>query len=156
MPPLKRHKVLVQYSKEHYFGLMLGWKIRQGIAKKVAGKRMARYIIEAFDAEILPHFVNEESQLFVLLPSNDSLRLRAEQEHLSIRQKLEALGNAPATEKLITFATELELHIRFEERELFPHIEQQQSFEVWANAMQTHESSPHADFDRAWDDQFWK
>lgn len=155
MPPIKRHDALVQFSREHHFGLLLSWKIKQGIAKNIDNKRMAEYILAASDVEILPHFENEEKELFGLLAKDDSLRLRAEQEHASIRQKLKELKDGQQAETLSAFASELDAHIRFEERELFPHIEQQQSFEVYAGAIKAHESAPHEDFDSSWSDHFW-
>lgn len=156
MPPIKRHEALIQYSKEHHFGLLLGWKVRQGIAKNIAAERIAKYILAACEAEVIPHFYNEEKELFVLLHNKDAFRLKAEKEHISIRKRLEAIGKEPTNENLNTFVTELDAHIRFEERELFPHIEQQQSFENYAAAMKAHEALPHADFDGDWDDHFWK
>ncbi len=155
MPPIKRHDALVQFSREHHFGLLLSWKIKQGIAKNIDNKRMAEYILAASDVEILPHFENEEKELFGLLAKDDSLRLRAEQEHASIRQKLKELKDGQQAETLTALASELDAHIRFEERELFPHIEQQQSFEVYAGAIKAHESMPHDDFDSSWSDHFW-
>lgn len=154
--PLKRHEALVQYSKEHHFGLLLGWKIRQGIQKNVTPQRMADYIIAASNVELMPHFHNEEIELFVLLQELDPLRIQAEKEHFIIRQKLEELRTEASIEGLVSFTNMLDEHIRFEERQLFPHIEQQQSFEVYASAMKAHQMLKHADFDSTWDDAFWK
>lgn len=156
MAPIKRHEALVRYSKEHHFGLMLGWKVRQGVKNNIEVQRMVAYVSAACKAEIMPHFDNEEKELFVLLNENDTLRLQAEKEHFEIRQKLDSLVASNSVESLEEFTTMLDAHIRFEERQLFPHIEQQQSFEVYAEAMKAHESKPHADFDGNWQDQFWK
>lgn len=154
--PIKRHEALVQFSKEHHFGLMLGWKVRQGFRKNIDPSRMSEYLLAAFRAEVLPHFENEEVQLFVLLPQTDALRLQAEQEHVLIRELVKDISKNAEEKKLMAFADALDAHIRFEERTLFPHIEQQQSFEAYAKAMQEHAALLHADFDKSWDDHFWK
>lgn len=156
MPPIKRHQALVQYSKEHHFGLLLGWKVRQGAKNSVEPERMAKYIVAAWEAEVAPHFDNEERELFGLLPTDDALRIQAEKEHTEIRNKIEEIKESGSLQNLEEFTTMLDAHIRFEERVLFPHIEKQQSFENFAKAMQAHEALAHSDFDSIWSDQFWK
>lgn len=155
MAPIKRHDALVQFSREHHFGLLLGWKIRQGIKKEVEIDRMKKYITAAWEAEINPHFLNEEKELFVLLKEEDPLRIQAENEHFDLREKIATLENISKAESLVGFATALDEHIRFEERVLFPHIEQQQTFEAYATAMAKHNDSPHENFDNFWSDHFW-
>lgn len=156
MPPIKRHEALVRFSREHFFGLLLGWKVKQGVSKNVETERIANYIIAASKAEVMPHFENEEKELFVLLPEADPMRIQAEAEHFSIRQKLKALDGDATIENLTDFAKMIETHIRFEERLLFPYIEKQQSFEAFAKAMESHNAAPHEDFDPTWEDHFWK
>ena len=154
--PLKRHKALVQYSKEHHFGLLLGWKIRQGANKNVSPERITNYIVAACKGEIMPHFDNEEEHLFVLLEQSDPLRLQVEEEHAVIRKKLKEIEAGTTIEELIAFSKLMDAHIRFEEKVLFPHIEEQQSFKVFAAAMKAHESLPLANFDAGWEEQFWR
>lgn len=156
MAPIKRHEALVHYSKEHHFGLLLGWKVRQGVDKNIDAERMKNYVAAACSAEIIPHFDNEERELFVLLVQDDPLRLKAETEHAAIRQKLSDVTQNATHENLKEFTDMLDAHIRFEERQLFPHIEQQQSFEAYASAMKAHNATPHNDFDAGWNDHFWK
>lgn len=155
MAPIKRHQALVHYSREHHFGLLLGWKVRQGMDKNIDAERIKNYVAAACSAEIIPHFENEERELFVLLAQDDPFRLQVETEHAALRQKLNALTQNATYENLKEFADMLDAHIRFEERKLFPHIEQQQSFEAYANAMKAHNAIPHHDFDAGWDDHFW-
>lgn len=153
--PLKRHKALVQYSKEHHFGLLLGWKIRQGIRKGVEPPRIANYILEAFKSELLPHFNSEEADIFILMDADDPQRIKAEKDHIAIKKQIEHIGTDQSVLQMEALADMLDEHIRFEERQLFPHIEQQKSFETFANAMEHHEASRHEDFDAGWDDHFW-
>jgi hypothetical protein len=42
--PIKRTSSLISYSKEHHFGLLLVWKIRQGIKREIITERIANYI----------------------------------------------------------------------------------------------------------------
>lgn len=154
--PIKRHAALVHFSKEHHFGLLLGWKVRKGIHKNVSPERMARYVRAAWNAEIKPHFSSEENELFTLLDIADPLRLQAERDHAAISLLSKELQVTPDIELLQRFTRMLDEHIRFEERQLFPHIEQQQTFEKFAAAMKTHESTTASGLDDNWDDVFWK
>lgn len=154
--PIKRHKALQKFSKEHHFGLLLGWKLRQGISKCVSTQRIADYILTSWMAEVWPHFNSEEAELFVLLPQADDMRLRAEQEHKDIKQQIEKLRISATIENLEVFTQMLEKHIRFEERQLFPHIERQQSFEAYSREIEAHPIVTHAAFDTTWHDHFWK
>jgi hemerythrin-like domain-containing protein len=52
--------------------------------------------------------------------------MRAKKEHVLIHQYIEALSqvqDTPLTEQLQHLVDQLDKHIRFEERELFPHLE---------------------------------
>jgi len=73
---------------------------------------------------LLPHFREEEEILFV--PASDPLVLRAKEEHVEIRQLIESLldpQDVTLKAQLLLLADQLDKHIRFEERELFPHLE---------------------------------
>jgi hemerythrin-like domain-containing protein len=123
--PIKRDKSLVLLSRDHHQGLMLVWKIRQGIQLNVAYSRAVAYVINVFDTDLQPHFVEEETLLFNKLKTEDELRRKAEDEHAVIRKKIAAFKTtiAPQVSDLVGFARLLEEHIRFEERILFPHLE---------------------------------
>ena len=82
--PIKRTSSLISYSKEHHFGLLLVWKIRQGIKREIITERIANYILYFFEADLKYHFKDEERYLFTLLPTNNNLRQIAEQEHSKI------------------------------------------------------------------------
>lgn len=42
--PIKRHQAIVSFSKDHHFGLLLIWKIRQGLNKAVNPERISNYV----------------------------------------------------------------------------------------------------------------
>ncbi len=122
--PLKRHPAIVSFSKDHHFGLLLVWKIRQGLAKEVDAERISNYILFFFTEDLEKHFKDEEQLLFCKLPVNDTLRKQAEKEHQSIYNLINAIQkNKNDTDLIRRLADDLERHIRFEERELFNHLQ---------------------------------
>jgi len=122
--PIKRSQSLVKLSREHHFSLLFGWKIRQGIKNNTVLSRMVPYAEYFWKHHLLPHFREEEEILFV--PASDPLVLRAKEEHVQIRQLIESLldpQDVTLKAQLLLLADQLDKHIRFEERELFPHLE---------------------------------
>jgi iron-sulfur cluster repair protein YtfE (RIC family) len=114
--------------------------------------RIQNFILHFFNEQILHHFSTEETHLFCLLPQDDSLRLRAEQEHSSIKNIVAEISTDKITENKITeFANQLESHIRFEERTLFPFIEKNVPYENIEKAA-AHFTTEHGD---NWNDAFW-
>ncbi len=122
--PIKRHPSLIDLSKDHHFGLLLSWKIRKGKELNVATERVAAYVLHFFENDLEFHFKEEEELLFEKMHSDDPQRIRAEEEHKKMRQLILQIRQE-ADEKLIDeFSGLLEKHIRFEERELFNHIQE--------------------------------
>ncbi len=122
--PIKRHPALVSFSKEHHFGLLLTWKIRQGTSFGVETERMSNYVVHFFNVDLRQHFADEETFLFSRLAADDSLRLQAEAEHRQIYNLVSEIAANPTDEALLkTFSELLEKHIRFEERTLFNHLQ---------------------------------
>ena len=123
--PIKRDPRLIWLSRDHHNGLLIGWKIRQGIGYKVPTERIIEYVLNAFTAELEPHFAEEEELIFSRLDRTDALRSRAEAEHAAIREMMAKLHTSKVDEvaALLKFADILQAHIRFEERILFPHVE---------------------------------
>jgi iron-sulfur cluster repair protein YtfE (RIC family) len=150
--PIKRSEALKELSKDHHFNLLLIWKIRQGLKLNVELLRIQNFILHFFNEQILHHFSTEENYLFCLLPQDDSLRLRAEQEHSTIKKIAAEISTDKIFENKITeFANLLESHIRFEERILFPFIEKNIPYAKLERAA-THFTTEHAD---NWSDAFW-
>ena len=150
--PIKRHKALVSFSKEHHFGLLLIWKIRQGFSYSIKADRIARYIIYFFNTDLRAHFQDEETILFPNLPSNDMLRSRAEAEHRDLHELIVEISKNMDDEILIRkFADMLERHIRFEERVLFNHLQDHISPDVLEEVSKRSANDPDAE----WSDPFW-
>lgn len=121
--PIKRDQNIVRLSREHHFGLLFGWKLRQGIKFGVAPKRMQEYVRYFWAHHLQEHFETEEKVLFP--NSADTLVARALQEHRAIQKLIQEIGEAiqPSTAQLNAIADLVSDHIRFEERALFPHLE---------------------------------
>lgn len=121
---MKRHESIVTLSREHHFGLLFCWKIRQGIKKQVPAKKIQPYIKYFWDNHLQKHFEEEETLLFALM--QDSLIDVAIAEHKQIRQLIAAslTTNPIDSSQLNILADTLDNHIRFEERILFPHMEE--------------------------------
>ena len=87
-----------------------------------------------FHAEALvPHFRHEEEWLLPLLfdhvPEDDSMIIRTLVDHVALHRLVKCLDDAEADVEHLTAALRaltdrLESHVRFEERELFPRVEQ--------------------------------
>ena len=156
-PPIKRSKNLVTLSKDHHDGLLIAWKVRQGLRLNISNTRLSNFIVNQFNTHLHPHFVEEEQLLFSKLPSSDELRIKAEDQHAAIRQMIAAFDSAPesSTEDLANFANLLDDHIRLEERQLFPHLEKvvaPDELDLIGKDLERLHATKPAD---EWHDQFW-
>lgn len=119
--PIKRHPSLQPWSRDHHDGLLLCFKIREGIKRGVEIRRIKQYIDWFWQNHLIPHFREEEELLFPLLGQNHPEVQTALEQHT----RLKGLFTSPDTDRetLITIERELEQHIRFEERVLFNTIQ---------------------------------
>ena len=154
--PIKRKPALVEFSKDHHFGLLLVWKIRQGQRTGIPPVRIAQYITYFYEEDLSQHFADEEEFLFPTLPSSHAQRLRAEREHAQIRSLMSSIRQFPSDpEWLMAFADLLEAHIRFEERELFNHLQACITKEELLQLLQNVPPRAHPE-DEDWVDRFWE
>jgi hemerythrin-like domain-containing protein len=154
--PIKRNAAMVEFSKDHHFALLLVWKIRQGLRKTIEPARISSYVVHFFDTDLVHHFKDEEEVLFNKLSTNNPLRTQAETEHKNIKQVIDVLRKNTGDRNLLkNFADALEKHIRFEERELFDHLEQNLSGDALAEMMLSAKSRDHESA-TAWKDVFWE
>lgn len=87
---------------------------------------MCRQLAAAFAQDLEPHFIVEEKDLPALLANEQAAQPLLTQfaaEHATLRQLAAALDNQQCS-MLEPFASALAAHVRFEERVLFPAIEQ--------------------------------
>lgn len=154
--PLKRHPALVPLSQDHHFGLLLSWKIRQGLNKDIDSSRIFKYVDYFVNAHLEVHFQNEEQYLFTYLTKNDLLRKGAENQHENLRQLFQTMKNASTVgeDELREYADCLEGHIRFEERKLFPYI-QVELLDGDLEEFQAKMDMVHERVKENWEDEFW-
>jgi len=123
--PIKRNKAFVPFSKDHHFSLLLAWKIRQDVENKVKAEHVCSYVLGFFNDNLQQHFKEEEELIFCKLPTDDTLRKQAEDEHKKIYLLIESIRQNTSNKKFLKeFANMLEAHVRFEERTLFNHLQQ--------------------------------
>jgi iron-sulfur cluster repair protein YtfE (RIC family) len=150
--PIKRSKELILLSRDHHHGLLLCWKIRQGLEKKISVERIAAYVTYFFQADLKPHFEQEENHVFSLLPDNDPMKIEALAQHDILNGMVKKLDSEALLKDI---ADELDHHIRFEERELFNYIEKNADAILLAQAGAVLEQE-HKSVCDDWKDEFWK
>ena len=121
---MKRDKNLQALSRDHHHGLLLGWKIKQGLKHEVNPELIVEYIRYFSEAALFPHFNEEEKQILIYLQDDNSYKLRTLNDHVTIAKLIETLDDQETDPAVfLKIADILEDHIRFEERELFPYLQ---------------------------------
>ncbi len=125
---MKREQQLQPLSHQHHNGLMAALLLKKGVEKQADTTVMDDFIVSVWNAELRNHFIKEEVYLHPHVLQIPSLMEKYEQmktEHHQIRHLIDAIRNEDSNvTRIIDFYTLLEKHIRFEERELFPFIEE--------------------------------
>ena len=149
--PLKRHKALQPLSREHHHGLLLSWKIRSGFSKNIEVERIKAYADWFFEHQLIPHFNLEEAHIFSILEPDNELLIRAMAEHRSLKRLFS--DTKDVEQSLHKIEEELEQHIRFEERILFPAIQLVATEKQLDYIAEVHEE---VGFEDNVADEFWK
>ncbi len=122
--PIKRNKHILQLSKDHHFTLLFSWKIRQGLKHEADVERIKKYVQYFWQRDMQDHFREEEDILFA--PVKDAEVQKAIEDHRQIKEQIDLLKTSTgeeASKQLTTLADLVDAHVRYEERELFPHLE---------------------------------
>ena len=135
----------------HHKTLFFCWNIRAGIDKGIEMQRMVDYVNWYGENVLLKKFEIEENYLFTLLDEEHYLVKRALKEHRRIK-RLFKIDTKNPMKSLIYIEEELDLHIRFEEKQLFSEFEK--------NATQRRLKEIKDQFSSLltntdWKDQFW-
>jgi hemerythrin-like domain-containing protein len=144
-PPLKRHDSLQMFSRDHYGGLVAAQHLLRARSADERRKALGEFL-EAWRSEIAEHFVDEERLLTPLM--DVAQRARMDEEHATLRalaQQAEQQANAadPWADFVRDLGQRLNDHIRWEERELFPALEQSATSEQLRQiGEQTHRIEP--------------
>lgn len=112
-------------SREHHFGLLFCWKIRQGLKNGTDLELMRTYVLYFWKNVLKPHFEEEEWLLDKLVSEDDVNKSRMEEEHKLLQALIELIQNGSPMDKDLFRVLDKDLvdHIRWEERELFPYLQ---------------------------------
>ena len=124
---MKRNTHLQPLSRQHHNALMAVLLLKKGVQKKADIQVMQDFILTVWNDELQPHFEAEEKWL-PTTPQQSTLALlhqRMLQEHDVIRNYIYQFYTIlTSIETIQAFYELLEQHVRFEEREYFPALEQ--------------------------------
>lgn len=148
--PIKRHSVLKPLSREHHHGLLLSWKIREGLKRNIEIPRIKKYIDWFWENHLQQHFDFEEAHIFPILGGKNKMVKRAKREHVRLRRLFNSQERVEINLSLIE--EELVAHIRFEERVLFNEIQKIANEEQLARLEGIHQKLPPI---QSWEDKFW-
>lgn len=148
--PIKRNENLKAISREHHHGLLLSWKIRNGLKKQIDPLRIEKYVDWFYKEHLLPHFEIEEKYIFPILNKDNDLVKKALADHRRLIRVIES--ETDILKKLTTVEEELESHIRFEERVLFNEVQEVASKEQ-LELIQLHHKEEQ--FEDNMSDPFW-
>lgn len=151
--PVKRSAQLTPLSRDHHDGLLLVWKIRQGLKNGTPLNDIAQYVQWFWQHHLQEHFQQEEALLAPRLPADNELLLQMLDEHQNIEGLLHINEQIADEALLIQIADALNDHIRFEERQLFPFAEKYIPVEelnaIHASLSQEKKECPK------WENEFW-
>lgn len=153
--PIKRNQNIIPLSKDHHTTLLFCWKITQGVNHGSDTEVMKNYVRYFWKDHMQPHFREEEEILFA--PLVDEMVLKAIAEHHQIKEQVDKVlhseGEATAT-TLTALSTLVDAHVRYEERQLFPHLEQSLSAEQLSGIGRALEAKTH--LPDIFKEEFWK
>ena len=129
---MKRHPALIPLSREHHGALILARLLQKdapvykGLPTDIQGK--AEYAYKFYQEELVKHFEDEERVLKLVTGVESNLDLMIKtiyREHQELHELFQSIDNHPdLINHLDQIGKTLETHIRKEERELFPLIQE--------------------------------
>ena len=129
---MKRHPSLAHLSREHHGALILARLLQndapayKSLPADTEGKTV--YALKFYKEELVKHFEEEEKVLKLVTGVNAALDLLVDtifREHQELHVLFKSINNhSRVTAHLDELGRALEIHIRKEERELFPLIEE--------------------------------
>jgi len=140
-----------QACAKHHKTLFFCWNIRAGIDLEIDIDRIVAYVAWYGENILLPKIEIEEKLILTVLSEEHYLAKRAIKEHRRIKRLLK-IDNKNPMKNLICIEEELDLHIRFEERNILTEVEKSATQKQLKAINDAFEQLPtNAD----WEDQFW-
>ncbi len=125
---MQRAESLQPLSRQHKSALMTCLLIRKGVSKQAPVAVMTEFLLQCWNKELKDHFGQEETQLLPLLkttPEGTAYAAAILRDHELWRTAMTHLEQANITHRLLgDLADQLEQHVRYEERIVFPYLEQ--------------------------------
>jgi len=157
---MKRNKNLETLSWEHHDGLVIAFRMEKGINNNVAPDIVAQYLLYIWDHSLQHHFWQEEESLTAPLQATSKGRELLQQmldEHRQFKNIVSTIrsNNKDYTPYVMQFYQKLNKHIRFEERKLFPLVEELCSESELKNiGIFLHKN--HQPGKKEWNPEFWR
>ena len=156
---MKRNENLKTLSWDHHDGLVVSFRLQQGLKKNVSVAEMAEYVLHTWSSVLEHHFWQEEQTITPNLKHSEKGKELVKQmidDHKRFGQLEKQIQlDKSNIQDVEEFALLLNQHIRFEERQLFPFFEQEVGLvklqEVGKFLKQHHNPSCEI-----WPNQFWK
>lgn len=127
---IKRHPALQPFSRDHVVGLYHAHQLMwlSGGRARCDAQTTVRNFLHAWDSELISHFAGEE-ELLAMPPVKEASINKLFADHNELRTLCLKLLNAldlpePDLDLCKQTGQKLEQHIRWEEHEFFPEIEQ--------------------------------
>jgi hemerythrin-like domain-containing protein len=156
---MKRNENLKTLSWEHHDGLVVSFRLQQGLKKNAKTDEMCKYILHIWNGMLENHFRQEEQVITLkLMQSEKGIEFLNQMlnEHETIRKLINKIDSHKSDFQVIEeFALLLNQHIRFEERQLFPLFEQEAGSEKLQEVgrfLKEH----HNPSCEVWPSQFWR
>ena len=127
---MRRHPALIELSHDHHAALFVALQLKR--ADESSAEKARSVFLAYWDAHGNEHFRQEEEVLFpgyaAFGPAHHPMIAHALCDHVAIRRLAHQVADeAPDVGVLVELGIELEHHVRFEERALFPLIEESMS-----------------------------
>ncbi|HEX6915485.1 MAG TPA: hemerythrin domain-containing protein [Chitinophagaceae bacterium] len=124
---VKRSQELQPLSRQHHNGLLFCLLLQKGLKKQADLEVMQEFIRFFWYHDLQHHFELEEKFLVPLKSGYHQLTEgidRMLQEHYQLRNIINEISIVGSYASIAELRDQLDAHIRFEERELFPRIEE--------------------------------
>ncbi len=126
---MRRSEQLAGLSREHHHALRYALQLKKAVAEGRARDQLCRFVGTVTREHLLPHFALEESALISRL-SPEQREAAVIRRMLDEHEEMPALagslveGGCVDDDALLKFAQMLKAHVRLEENEVFPLLEE--------------------------------